>query len=55
MAAARNANEMGYRQAGTPDELKGRLNTTMRSVNRAIVVCEPVGGLLAYAIGYWPT
>lgn len=51
-----NANEMGYRQAVTPDELQGRMNTTMRSVNRAmIVVGAPVGGLLADAIGYRPT
>ncbi len=51
-----NASEMGYRQAVTPDELQGRMNTTMRSVNRAmIVVGAPVGGLLADAIGYRPT
>lgn len=48
-----NANEMGYRQAVTPDELQGRMNTTMRSVNRAmIVVGAPAGGLLADVIGY---
>jgi len=51
-----NANEMGYRQAVTPDALQGRMNTTMRSVNRGmIVVGAPVGGLLADAIGYRPT
>lgn len=51
-----NANEMGYRQAVTPDELQGRMNTTIRSVNRAMVVVgAPVGGLLADAIGYRPT
>jgi len=49
-----NAND-GLPPGGHPDELQGRLNTTMRSVNRAIVVCAPVGGLLADAIGYWPT
>jgi len=53
---AENANEMGYRQAVTPDVLQGRMNTTMRSVNRAmIVIGAPVGGLLADAIGYRPT
>ncbi|WP_226920745.1 MFS transporter [Georgenia subflava] len=53
---AENANEMGYRQAVTPDELQGRMNTTMRSVNRAmIVVGAPVGGLLADTLGYRPT
>ncbi len=49
---AENSNSMGYRQTVTPDELQGRMNTTMRSVNRAmIVVGAPVGGVLADAIG----
>jgi MFS family permease len=48
-----NANEMGYRQAITPDHLQGRSNATMRSINRAmIVVGAPLGGLLADAIGF---
>ncbi|MEP6479399.1 MAG: MFS transporter [Rhodoglobus sp.] len=51
-----NANEMGYRQAVTPDALQGRTNITIRSINRAmIVVGAPVGGLLADGIGYRPT
>lgn len=51
-----NANEMGYRQAVTPDELQARTNTTMRSANRAmIVVGAPIGGLLAALLGYRPT
>ncbi|UKA62325.1 MFS transporter [Arthrobacter sp. FW306-04-A] len=51
-----NANEMGYRQAVTPDHLQGRMNTTIRSANRAmIVVGAPAGGLLAVSIGYQPT
>jgi predicted MFS family arabinose efflux permease len=51
-----NANEMGYRQAVTPDELQGRMNTTIRSINRAaIVVGAPLGGILADTIGYRPT
>lgn len=50
---AQNANEMGYRQAVTPDRLQGRMNTTMRSLNRAMVVVgAPMGGLLADAFGY---
>jgi MFS family permease len=50
---ASNANEMSYRQAVTPDVLQGRMNTTMRSLNRAmIVVGAPIGGLLADRIGY---
>jgi predicted MFS family arabinose efflux permease len=53
---ASNANEMSYRQAVTPDALQGRMNTTMRSINRAmIVVGAPVGGLLADWVGYRPT
>jgi MFS family permease len=51
-----NANEMGYRQAVTPDHLQGRMNTTIRSANRAmIVIGAPAGGLLAVSIGYLPT
>lgn len=52
---AQNANEMSYRQAVTPDAMQGRMNTTMRSLNRAmIVVGAPVGGLIADALGYRP-
>jgi len=51
-----NANEMGYRQSITPDQLQGRMNTTIRSANRAmIVIGAPVGGVLAMSIGYRPT
>lgn len=50
-----NANEMGYRQAVTPDELQARTNTTMRSANRAmIVIGAPLGGLIATVAGYRP-
>lgn len=50
-----NANEMGFRQAVTPDNLQGRMNTTIRSINRAmIVVGAPLGGVLAVALGYRP-
>jgi hypothetical protein len=50
---AENANSMGYRQAVTPDRLQGRMNATMRSINRAmIVVGAPLGGFLGDAIGY---
>lgn len=53
---ASNANEMAYRQAVTPDALQARMNTTMRSLNRAmIVVGAPAGGWLADAIGHRPT
>jgi MFS family permease len=48
-----NANEMGYRQSVTPDHLQGRMNATMRSINRAmIVIGAPLGGLLADAFGF---
>ena len=43
---------MAYRQAVTPDGLQGRMNTTMRSINRAMVVVgAPAGGLLADSVG----
>lgn len=41
---AENANEMGYWQALTPDELLGRVNATRRSVNRTMAA---VGALVA--------
>lgn len=54
--SAENANSMGYRQAVTPDALQGRMNATMRSINRAmIVIGAPLGGLLADGLGYGPT
>lgn len=44
--------EMAYRQAVTPDRLQGRMNGTMRSLNRAaIVVGAPLGGVLADVLG----
>jgi MFS family permease len=45
--------EMGYRQSITPPELLGRMNATMRSLNRAaIVIGAPAGGLLADHLGH---
>ncbi len=53
---AENANEMSYRQRVTPDALQARMNTTMRSINRAMIVAgAPLGGVLADTIGYRPT
>lgn len=47
-----NSHEMAFRQARTPDELQARTNTTLRSLNRAvIVVVSPVTGLLADRVG----
>ncbi|MCZ3390083.1 MAG: MFS transporter [Actinomycetia bacterium] len=51
-----NSHEMSFRQILTPDELQARTNTTLRSLNRAvIVVVSPVAGLLADHIGYRQT
>ena len=50
-----NSHEMSYRQLVTPDELQARTNTTLRSLNRAvIVVVAPLTGLLADAWGIRP-
>jgi MFS family permease len=52
---AENANEMGYWQSVTPDDLQGRVNSTRRSINRSMVVIgAPAGGLVADEIGYRP-
>jgi MFS family permease len=48
-----NSHEMSYRQALTPDALQARTNTTMRSLNRAVlVVVSPIAGLLADTAGF---
>ena len=50
-----NSHEMSYRQRVTPDALQARVNTTMRSFNRAvIVVVAPLAGLLADRLGIRP-
>jgi MFS family permease len=47
--------EMGYRQSVTPARLQGRMNATMRSLNRGmIVVGAPLGGALADTLGSRP-
>lgn len=47
-----NSHEMTFRQALTPDALQARTNTTMRSLNRAVLVLvSPVAGLLAQRFG----
>jgi MFS family permease len=51
-----NSHEMSYRQLVTPDELQARTNTTLRSLNRAvIVVVAPLAGIVADAWGVRPT
>ncbi|TNJ63955.1 MFS transporter [Paenibacillus hemerocallicola] len=45
--------EMGYRQTVTPLSLQGRMNATMRSINRSmIVIGAPLGGLIADTFGF---
>ena len=48
-----NSHEMSYRQALTPDELQARTNTTMRSLNRAVlVIVSPIAGVVAGWFGF---
>ncbi|GAK40580.1 hypothetical protein TCA2_3070 [Paenibacillus sp. TCA20] len=45
--------EMGYRQYVTPPHLQGRMNATLRSINRsAVVIGAPLGGGLAEHLGF---
>ena len=45
-------NEMGYRQSVTPLQMQGRMNTTMRSINRSmIIIGAPLGGYIADKFG----
>jgi predicted MFS family arabinose efflux permease len=51
-----NSHEESYRQLVTPDELQARTITTMRSLNRAVmVIAAPLAGILADAWGIRPT
>jgi MFS family permease len=48
--------ELGYRQAVTPDHLRGRMNATIRSMNWGLTsIGAFAGGLLGDTIGYRPT
>lgn len=48
-----NSHEMTFRQALTPDGLQARTNTTMRSLNRGVVVVvSPLAGLMADRLGF---
>jgi MFS family permease len=50
-----NSHEMSYRQALTPDTLQARTNTTIRSLNRAVlVVVSPIAGIAADRFGFAP-
>lgn len=51
-----NSHEMSFRQLVTPDELQARTNTTLRSLNRAVMaIAAPLAGILADAWGIRPT
>ena len=51
-----NSHEMSYRQLITPDELQARTNTTLWSLNRAVMmIAAPLAGVLADAWGIRPT
>ena len=44
--------EGSYRNAVTPSELRGRMNTTIRSFNWGLIaVAAPLGGWLAFSFG----
>jgi MFS family permease len=48
-----DANEMGYRQAAAPDAMQGRLNSTIRTINRVVFfVGALTSGVLATYLGY---
>ncbi len=48
-----DANDIGYRQAIAPDEIQGRMNSTIRTANRVIFFCGALlAGLLATYLGY---
>lgn len=48
-----NPLEMGYRQAITPRLLQGRVNGTIRSINRTMVLIgAPLGGFIADRFGF---
>ncbi|MET4097909.1 MFS family permease [Agrococcus sp. UYP10] len=50
-----NPSEMALRQRATPDRMQARMNATMRTVNRAmVVVAAPLAGVLGDAIGVGP-
>lgn len=50
-----NPSEMALRQRATPDAMQARMNATMRTVNRGmIVVAAPIAGIAADALGLGP-
>jgi predicted MFS family arabinose efflux permease len=48
-----DANDSGYRQAVAPDEIQGRMNSTIRTVNRVVFFFGALlAGVLATYLGY---
>lgn len=48
-----DANDMGYRQAVAPDEIQGRMNSTIRTANRVVFFFGALlAGILATYLGY---
>jgi MFS family permease len=51
-----DANDTGYRQAVAPDKMQGRMNSTIRTMNRVIFLFGALlAGVLATYLGYHPT
>lgn len=51
-----DANDMGYRQAAAPDDMQGRMNASIRTVNRVTLLVGAVtAGALATAVGFQTT
>ncbi|HXH33352.1 MAG TPA: MFS transporter [Plantibacter sp.] len=51
-----DANDTGYRQAVAPDHMQGRMNSTIRTVNRVVFFFGALlTGFLATVLGYQPT
>ena len=48
-----DANDMGYRQAVAPDAIQGRMNSTIRTMNRVVFFFGAlIAGVLATHLGY---
>jgi len=48
-----DANDTGYRQAVAPDAIQGRMNSTIRTINRVVYFCGALlAGLLATLLGF---
>ena len=49
-------NDTGYRQSVAPDAIQGRMNSTIRTINRVVFFFGALlAGLLATFLGYRPT